>query len=145
MPLVDDADVQVHLPIDKLKVEEIPDDKAEAYEYAERIVRGHLGGVYDPLVLAGWTTPALTPPEIRLVAGMLAASKIYRVRYSENSLDDPGYAQTLYNEAMAMLMQIVEGDIVLTGVDDPGLGFTNEFFEPTNASIAPFFAMGDQY
>lgn len=146
MPLVNDADVQIHLPVDKLKVEEIPDDRARAYEDAERIIRGHLAGVFDPLVLAAWDEPEDTPPEIRAVAGRLAAAKIYRVRYSENSLDDPGYAQTLYNEAMLMIQGIIDGDIILTGVTDVGLQFSDAWFAPNDDSaVGPIFIMGERF
>ena len=40
MAFVTDADVQEHLPIDKLQVERIPDDKALIYIGAERDVKG---------------------------------------------------------------------------------------------------------
>lgn len=146
MPLVDDTDVQTHLPIDKLRVEAIPDDKAAAYEDAERIIRGHLAGVFQAATLASWLTPDDTPPEIRAVGGRLAAAKIYRVRYSENSLEDPEYAQALYNEAMSMLMSIIQGDITLTDVDDDiGLVFDSSYFEPNNASAPPIFTMDGRF
>lgn len=146
MPLVNDADVQIHLPVDKLKVEEIPDDRARAYEDAERIIRGHLSGVFPAAILGLWVTPEATPPEIRAVAGRLAAAKIYRVRYSENSLDDPGYAQTLYNEAMSMLQSIIDGDIILTGVTDVGLQFDSDWFTPNDESLTPpIFTMGARF
>lgn len=146
MPLVDDGDVQIHLPVDKLKVEEIPDDKAKAYEDAERIVKGYLSGVFTPVTLAGWDTPENTPPQIRAVAGRFAAALIYRVRYSESSLDDPTYAQNKYNEAMAMLQGIIDGSIVLEGVDEPALEFTDEWFFPTDAATdQPKFTMSGRF
>lgn len=147
MPLVNDADVQIHLPVDKLKVEDVPDDRARAYEDAERIIRGYLAGVWDdPSPMVGWTDPDSTPPEIRAIAGRFAAAKIYRVRYSENSLEDPGYAQTLYNEAMQMLQGIIDGDITVTDVTDPGLQFDSGWFEPNDDSVlAPIFTMGARF
>lgn len=145
MALVDDGDVQIFLPLDKLKVEAIPDDKARAYQDAERIIRGYLAGVFEAATLAAWTTPSATPGEIRAVAGRLAAARIYRLRYSENSLDDPGYAQVLYNEAMAMLQAIIDGDIVLTGVTDPSTTFDDTYFEPNAGTDPPKFAMDNIY
>jgi hypothetical protein len=144
MPLVDDADVQIHLPVDKLKVEEIPDDRVKAYDDADRIVRGYLTGVVASAVLALWITPTATPVVIRAIAGRFAAALIYRVRYSENSLDDPEFAQNKYNEAMAMLNAIIAGTLVIDGVDI-GTDFDNTWFEPTNESIDPIFAMGVQF
>jgi hypothetical protein len=137
MPLVDDADVQIHLPVDKLKVEAIPDDKAKAFEDAERIIRGYLAGVFETATLAAWSTPANTPPEIRAVGGRLAAALIYRTRFSENALTDPQFAQVKYNEGMKMLEDIIAGRIVLTGVIDVAIEFDNTYFEPTDASTDP--------
>jgi hypothetical protein len=142
---VDDADVQIHLPIDKLRVETIPDDKDDAYEDAERIIRGYLAGVFESATIASWISPETTPSQIRAVAGRFAAAKIYRVRYSENSLTDPEYAQVLYNEAMAMLNAIIAGDILLDDVEDVTSGFDNLWFLPNADSDDPIFAMGDRY
>ena len=144
MPLVDDADVQIHLPVDKLKVEEIPDDRAKAYDDADRIVRGNLTGVVTPAVLATWVTPATTPNIIRAIAGRFAAALIYRTRYSENSLNDPQFAQNKYNEAMSMLNAIIAGTLVIDGIDI-GTDFDNTWFEPTNESADPIFTIAAQF
>ena len=144
MPLVDDADVQIHLPVDKLKVEEIPDDLAKAKEDADRIVRGYLTGVVTAAVLATWITPATTPTIIRAIAGRLCAALIYRTRYSENSLNDPQFAQNKYDEAMTMLQQIIAGELEIPGVD-PGIDFDNTWFEPNANSIDPIFTMVSQF
>lgn len=144
MPLVDDGDVQNHLPFDKLKVEEIPDDLVNAKEGTERIVRGYLAGVIDSAVLATWTTPAATPDQVREIAAMLTAAHIYRLRYSEDSLDDPQYAQTKYDAAMKMLMDIVSGNLVLDGVTEQ-TQFDNTYFYPNNTADDPKFAMSDRY
>jgi hypothetical protein len=145
MPLVDDADVQIHLPVDKLKVEEIPDDLVKAYEDADRIVRGYLSGTVDAAVLATWITPAATPDLIRGIAGRFAAALIYRTRYSEDSLDDPEYSQNKYNEAMSMLNGIISGAIDIPGVVE-GTAFDNTWFEPTDASTdQPKFTMSGRF
>lgn len=144
MPLVDDADVQIHLPVDKLKVENVPDDLAKAKEDAERIIRGTLAGVVDSAVLALWLLPSSTPDLIRAIAGRLTAALIYRTRYSENSLDDPQFAQNKYNEAMGMMQRIVEGNLLIPGVVDVTL-FGNTYFEPNNASDPPVFTMAARY
>jgi len=144
VPLVDDADVQIHLPVDKLKVEEIPDDLIKAKEDADRIVRGYLAGVVASAVLGTWVIPATTPTIIRAIAGRFTAALIYRTRYSENSLNDPEFAQNKYNEAMAMLNKIISGELVIDGVD-PGTYFDNTWFEPNANSIDPIFTMVSQF
>lgn len=146
MAFVDDADVQVHLPIDKLKIEEIPDDLLKCKEDSERIIRGYLAGVFEAATLASWVDPDNTPSVIRAIAGRFTAALIYRTRYSEDSLDDPEFAQNKYNEAMDMLMKVISGEIVLEEVDDDTANpFDNTWFEPTNDSDPPKFAMSDRY
>jgi len=145
MAYVDDADVQIHLPVDKLKVEEIPDDKDDAFEDAERIIRGYLAGVVSTATLDLWATPDDTPDIIRAIAGRFAAAKIYRVRYSEDSLDDPQYAQGLYNDAMAMINAIIAGNLIIDGVTDT-TQFDNTYFTPNDASTdTPKFTMAGRF
>jgi len=144
MPLVDDADVQVHLPYDKLKIETIPDDLVRCKLDAERIVRGYLAGVVDTAVLASWATPEDTPETIRAIAGRFCAALIYRTRYSENRLGDPEFAQNKYNEAMSLLMGVIAGTIPIDTIDI-GTNFDNTWFEPNNNSDPPKFTMADQY
>lgn len=146
MAFVDDADVQIHLPVDKLKIEELPDDLLEAKKDSERIIRGYLAGVFEPATLASWADPSTTPVVIRAIAGRFTAALIYRNRYSEDSLDDPEFAQNKYNEAMDMLMKVINGQIVLEEVDDDVANpFDNTWFEPNNDSDPPKFAMSDRY
>lgn len=141
MPFVDDADVQIHLPYDKLRVEEIPDDLANAKADAERIVRGYLAGIVD---MSLWTTPAATPDIIRAIAGRFAAALIYRLRFGQDATRDPEYAQNKYNEAMDMIRGIVEGSITIPGID-PGTTFDNSYFQPNSTFDDPIFAMGDRW
>lgn len=145
MPFIDDADVQVQLPYDKLKVEAIPDDLAKVKQDAERIIRGYLAGVFDAATLAAWSTPDTTPGQIRAVGGRFAAALIYRVRFSESSLDDPEFAQKKYDEAMFMLQEIIAGRIVLDGVVDVATDFSNDFFWPNSNTADPKFAMDSQF
>ena len=99
-------DVNMHLPTDKLEMKQPALDLMGVD--AERIIRGYLSNVFTPLVLAGWTDPTLTNPAtagyvpelIRAIAGRFIAAFYYRERYSEDSLDDPQYAQMKYDEAM---------------------------------------------
>ena len=142
MPFVDDADIQVHLPVDKLDVALIPDDLATVKGDVERIIRGYLAGHFEAATLAAWQTPTTTPVEIRAIGGRFGAAKIYRNRYSEDSLDDPEFAQFLYNEAMMMLNEVIKGDIILTGVVDTSSQFDNTYFAPNDTTDDPKFSMG---
>lgn len=145
MALVDDADIQIHLPIDKIRVEDIPDDLDKAKEDAERVIRGYLAGAIDAAIIATWITPALTPGEIRGIAGRLAAALIYRTRFSEQSLDDPEYAQNKYTEAMMMLQDIIAGNLILEDID-VGTDFDNTYFFPNaGATDQPKFTMGARW
>lgn len=144
MAIVDDGDIQIHLPVDKLAIETIPDDLAEAKEDAERIVRGYLAGVIPAATLATWITPAAVPGEVRAIAGRLCAAKIYRNRFSENSLTDPAYAQFMYDEAMKMLNDIIAGNLLLTGITDT-TQFDNTYFEPNANSDDPKFTMSGRF
>ena len=145
MPFIDDADIQIHLPIDKLNVGNIPDDLAGVKLDAERIIRGYLAGVFEPATLALWVDADSTPAQIRAIAGRFAAAKIYRNRYSEDSLDDPEFAQFMYDEALTMLMKVINGQIVLDDIVDLGTQFDNTYFFPNSTTDEPKFAMDDVY
>lgn len=80
-----------------------------------RVIRGFLSRVIDAVTLAGWASPDTTPEIIREVAGKLIASQLYYNATAKSSTELPTthYSQILYNEAIAMLNQILEGDIIL--------------------------------
>ncbi len=145
MVLVSDPDIQVQLPADKLKLEAIPDDVAEVKTDTERIIRGYLAGVFEPATLASWTTPDNTPGQIRAIGGRLAAALIYRLRYSEDDLDDPEFAQVKYNEAMSMLRGVMDGSIILDGVTDTASSLTSAEFYPNNTDEGPLFEVRARY
>lgn len=147
MAIVADTDIQIHLPVDKLKVEELPDALGDVKIDVERIIRGYLAGVIDSATMATWTTPTAVPAIIRAVGGRLGAALIYRLRYSEDSVDDPSYAQMKYNEGMRMLQDIISGAITIEELPDDDTGaFSNEFFLPNNDTTdTPKFTMGAQF
>lgn len=85
---------------------------------AQRLIRGQLANSYSAATLIGWTTPDTTPELIRAVAGMLIASKFYARLLSQEDVDGiPGYALNLYNQAIATLIGIRSGTIILTDSD----------------------------
>jgi hypothetical protein len=146
MAYASDADVQIHLPMDKINWDEIPDDKERAVEDSDRTIRGYLLAVLDSATLDLWIDPDSTPEQVRQVSGLLTAALVYRLRYSEDSLDDPQYAQNLYNMAMGMIEKILNGTIVLEGVDDVTTEFDNTYFLPNDATTdTPKFTMGARF
>lgn len=150
MPLATDDDIQVHLPEDKIAVADIT-DLADMQTDAERIIKGYLAGTFSPTTLAGWNDPTVSssspnyvPVLIRAVAGRFIAAFAYRRYYSEDSLDDPTYAQTKYDEAMNMLRQIISGELVLTDITetvDTGSHMTSDDFYPNDTADDPVFRM----
>lgn len=137
MALVDENDINVHLPEDKLVADAEP-LLDQIQEDIERIIRGNLAGSIDPAIMALWLTPDDTPALIRAIGGRLGAAFIYRRRYSEDSLDDPQYAQFKYDEAMAMIAGIKSGDLSLEEVPgELGLALTLDMFYPNDPGTDP--------
>ena len=148
MPLVSLDDINVFLPLDKIEALDADDDTSALD--SERIVKGKLAGIFSPTVLAAWSTPATTPAVIRAIAGRLTAALYYARTYSEESLEANEYAQKLYNEAMDMIQQIKDGDIVLTEVADAdqptsGNNIDNATFWPNSTTDGPVFTMADKW
>jgi hypothetical protein len=136
-------DVNMHLPTDKLEIEQ-PELDLFGID-AERIIRGYLAGVVPAAAMATWTSPDTTPELVRAIAGRFVAAFYYRERYSEDSLDDPSYAQFKYNEAMSLLQGVVGGTIVINDPTIPQIGirFTAEDFYPNAQDAGPIFTMDD--
>lgn len=137
-------DIQGYIPEDKLEVTSVDTllQQTEAY----RLIRAMLFGTFAPAVMTSWLTPDVTPEIIRDVAGELTAAYLYRNAYAEdNSGDIPGYAQSLYDEAVAKIAAIIAGTLAVIGVD--GGEITNEMqesetsFWPNNTTAGPYFSM----
>jgi hypothetical protein len=118
MALVDNTDIQVHLPVDKLEVEQVPDSVLEVQLDVERVIKGYLSGTFSPSTLAAWATPEETPEYIRACGGRLAAAFLYRLRLAQDFPDDADYARLKYEEAMAMLESVRIGTVTLPEVDE---------------------------
>lgn len=145
MAIIDDSDIQIHLPVDKLNIDGIADDLDNVKRDVERIVRGYLAGVISATTLATWTTPASTPGIIRGIGGRLGAALIYRLRLGGQSLKDPEYSQNKYNEAMAMLNDIRSGALIIQEVTETVTQFNNTYFFPNGTTDDPRFAMGARF
>lgn len=118
---------------------------------AQRVIKSQLAGVFTPLVLTGWDTPAHTPQLIRGIAGRLIAAKWYAQQFSQETTLIPAFAQSLYNEAIGMLSQIKAGTLIV--IDDSNnpigtgsaLDLTSADLNPNNASSEPVFTMGMEF
>lgn len=138
MSLASLEDINVHLPPDKLEVTDAEESPFQTD--AERIIKGYLSGIYTPITLASWVSPTTTPGLIRAIAGRLIAAFEYRRRYSEDSLDDPQYAQNKYNEAMMFINELRSGTIVLDGITGE-TGLSDLEFWPNDTTDGPYFTM----
>lgn len=141
MAFADISDINVHLPADKLIVDDgmYPSIQLDA----ERIVRGYLAGVIGSTTLVSWLTPSATPELIRSITGRFAAAFYYRLRYSEDSIRDPEYAQVKYDEGMALLQGVIGGTLVLVDSDDTTVtsDLSTDDFWPNDSSDPPKFTM----
>jgi len=117
-PIVTDADIQVHLPIDKFLITDYPNDLVTTKLDISRVIFGRLSGTFSPLTLASWADPTTTPETIRAIGGRLGAALMYRNRLAEDYPEDADYAQLKYREAMMMLEMIVSGEMVLPEVTE---------------------------
>jgi hypothetical protein len=113
-----------------------------------RVVKGYLARIVDPVVMASWASPDTTPDIIREIASMLCASQVY-INYAARTsliLENNNFAQRLYDEAMAMLNGIIDGTIPIVGIPPTTESIsemdTNDFFPVDDTNRA--FTMGMQ-
>jgi hypothetical protein len=138
MPLADVHDINAFLPTDKIAATEGNEETDRTLLDAERLIRGHLAGVYEPATLATWSDPDNTPELIRSIAGRLAAAFFYRMRYAVDLADVPEYAQTLYNEAMMLIDNLKTGNVTLEEVTVDVTDVPNRaFFWPNDDTPTP--------
>lgn len=94
------------------------DNTALIHISVERIIRGYLSRVVSNSTMFSWDDPDSTPEIIREIAGKLIASRLFFVRTLSTAItiDETHYAQRLYNEAIALLAQIVSGEIIIPNI-----------------------------
>lgn len=87
-----------------------------------RVVRGYLSRVIDNITIQSWLNPETTPEIIREIAGKLIASSLFFNQESKTSLEitKDSFAQKRYDEAIALLNQIITGEIIIDGVTTSG-------------------------
>lgn len=127
-------DINMHLPPGKAEIEDAEDDLLQVDAF--RFIRSKLIGKFATTILALWIDPNSTPEIIRAIAGRLIASKWYAEIYAEDSDEDAKFAKTLYDEAIAMLMDILSGASI---VIDPTTGepYPTDTGQLTDASFYP--------
>lgn len=106
-----------------------------------RMIRAQLSRVIDPVTMATWISPDETPDTIKLVASKLIAAYHFFNEVKKESFEIPAnnFGQIEYNEAMAILQQVITGDIIIpdviiTGTNDLS---TADFF-PVDATDRAF-------
>lgn len=135
-------DVNTFLPQDKLSATDGNEEIARHQIDVDRVIKGYLSSTYSAATLAAWADPDSTPSFIRSIAGRLIAAWHYARKLSEDLPDwDKTYPQRLYDEAMAMLLGVQNGDVDL-GIpgEEAGTVFSNAFFYP-DKNTEPVFTM----
>jgi hypothetical protein len=142
-------DIQKFMPDHKVEVNNA--NTAQWQIEATRIIKSKLSGTFTALVLHSWASPDSTPSIIRSIAGELVAAYLYRALYSEDETAVPAYAQTLYNEAIALLNEIRDGVTIVLDDNDVPIGDvttttmgTGDFY-PDDSAPGPYFRMSDAW
>lgn len=149
--LASDGDINGFLASNQNMAVTSSDPATESYDDmqtdASRVVKSQLSGVFPTATLVSWVDPDSTPATIRAIAGRLIAARWYskQVTADEDRVI-PGYAQSLYNEAIAMLGQIRAGTLpVLDDDGNPIPGVTTQEsvtdFWPNDTTAGPYFTM----
>jgi len=135
--------------LDESKVIVTDADEDFDQDSAERIIRSYLAGHVLASEIASWRSPSYTPEIIRDIAGRLVAAFRYRKLYSEDVNEISPYAQQLYDEAIGMLRQIVDGTLSIISLTDDevvdieeGSSFSRSMFYPNDDADGPKFGMG---
>lgn len=129
------SDINAHLP-SNVQISNDVDDSLQVD--ALRLVRGQLVSLFSSTVLNSWDVPANTPELIRSIAGRLIASKYYANQVSGNVPDEmAAFAISLYNEAIALLIDIKSGAILLVDVDGNPLPQESTIGSDINLDMSP--------
>lgn len=108
-------DVNAHL--DGNVIEATADNTNLVQISVARIVRGYMARLFDSATLMSWSSPTTTPDIIREIAALLIASQVYFNEASRQSLEisNENFAQRMYDQAMKMMNQIIDGEIPISG------------------------------
>ena len=105
-----------------------------------RVVRGFLSGVVDQETLMGWSEPDLTPEPVREAAAKMIAAQFFMQRVTRTTalIDDRHYSQILYDQAMAILNGIKDGEILLEDIVIVGDSMSMFDFHPVDDTDRAF-------
>ena len=134
----------------------LPDDKAQASDQdiidigieADRLIRARIGSVVSLTTLAEWLDPTTTPEIIRKISGLLVAAQFYAKLVAEDEADGSAFAQGLYDQAMALIEDIRNGDAIIIGVDGAEVDtdiLSGTSFWPNSTTQEPFFKVADAW
>lgn len=141
-------DINANLPADTdMPVVVADDNNTELIQISvARIVRGYMSRIVDNSVLLSWSTPESTPGIITEIAAKLIASQLYYNRTSQASpiMDDHNYAQHLYDQAIALMQQVITGDILIEGISTNAAELSDLDYWP-NSSTDRAFTRGQQF
>ena len=87
------------------------DDRPQV-QSASDLVLGYLSAKIDVATIAAWT-PGTCPAIVREVTARLVAAMVYRKVYSQEKAANSAYAAALWAEAMAIINDIICGNITL--------------------------------
>jgi hypothetical protein len=109
-------DINAHL--DGTIIEADADNTSLIQVSVNRIVKGYLSRVVPNATMTTWTSPENTPDIVREAASMLIASQLYfnRTSRSSTATGPNTYAQKLYDDGIALLNQIIEGDVIIPDI-----------------------------
>lgn len=140
MALATAADAMVYLDGTKITVVDGPagsgqyDDRTQQ-QAAQDLLLGYLSAKIDAATLATWN-PGTVPAVIRQIAGRMVAAMVYRLVYSQEKAATSAYAAQLWNEAMALLNDVIVGNIVLSDISPNAIVDTEHInegnFQPNN-------------
>lgn len=134
----------------------LPEDKAQASDLeivdigieADRLIRARIGSVVSLDTLASWLDPSTTPEIISKISGLLIAAQFYAKLVAEDEADGSAFAQNLYDQAMALIEDIRNGDAIIIGVDGSEVDtdiISGTSFWPNSTTQEPFFKVADAW
>lgn len=141
-------DINAHLESHKAAIEDAEDDVLQVDVF--RFIRSKLVGTFATTILSLWTDPDSTPELVRAIAGRLIAAKWYMQIYTEDDPEPSTYSQFLYDEALSMLQQIIDGGLIVIDpvTEEPYPGVTSGLLGEADfwpSDDAPKFTMGMEF
>lgn len=122
------------------------EDHADVQDLEETAASWVIGKLSKRYNVDGWDTlpdPDERPPLVVSTIGMLTAGYAYNRLFAEDTATGVTYGDKLKQEAMALIEQILNEEIPLTGVDLTDLDTTPG--NPGYLEVDPVFSMGTSF